>query len=273
MKQKFSVLMSIYSKEIPKNFKECMESILSQTVLPDEIVIVEDGLLTKELYDSIEEYVEKSSIFIKRVKLEKNLGLGLALARGITECNYDLIARMDTDDICVNNRFEKQIKEFEKDSELDICGSHIDEFIDTPTNIVDTRKVPLYNKEIKKYQKMRDSFNHMTVMYKKESVLRAGNYENVLLMEDTMLWTRMIMSGIKAKNIDESLVLARVGNDMYKRRGGLSYFNKYKAARKKILSTGFINYFEYFISISIQFVVTLMPERFRAFIFKVFLRK
>ena len=175
---------------------------------------------------------------------------------------------MDTDDICREDRFEKQLAEFEKDPDLDIIGSNIDEFEDTPDTIVAERNVPLTDAEIKKYQKKRDGFNHMTVMYKKKAVLDAGNYQSCPLMEDTYLWCRMMKNGVKCKNIGEPLVYARIGKDMFNRRGGWSYFKKYKTGKKMVYETGYISWFDYASVIIIQFCVALVPQKLRGWIFK-----
>ena len=263
-----SVLMSLYIKEKPEYARACFDSLLSQTVQADEWVIVEDGPLTNEMYELLEEYQKNYPGLIKRVPFDKNQGLGLALRAGVPECRNELIARMDTDDIAREDRFEKQLAEFEKNPELDICGSNIDEFEDTPDVIVAHRIVPTEDAEIKQYQKRRDAFNHMTVMYKKQAVLKAGNYEPCPLMEDTFLWARMLANGAVCRNIEEPLVCARIGNDMYERRGGWQYFKKYKTGRKQVLSTGYINYKEYFETILVQFVVALIPGRIRGLVFK-----
>lgn len=176
----FSVLMSIYYKENPDYLRQCLDSLVSQTVMPTEIVIVKDGPLTDGLESVFSEYVAKNEGLYKFVPLETNHGLGFALAEGVKNCSYELIARMDTDDISRIDRFEIQLKEFESDPDLDICGSHIEEFEDDVTNIVAKRTVPLEDAAIKKYQKKRDGFNHMTVMFKKSAVLKAGNYQSYL---------------------------------------------------------------------------------------------
>lgn len=270
---KFSVLMSLYIKEKVEYFDECMKSLLNQTVLPSEIVIVFDGPLKYEMYQKVDEYRLALPGLIKIIRNEVNRGLGLALADGIPACSYDLIARMDTDDIAREDRFEKQLKEFIKNPELDICGSNIDEFIDSSDEIVSRRTVPCTDAEIKEYQKRRDAFNHMTVMYKKHAVLAAGNYQDCPLMEDTLLWINMIMNGSICKNLNEPLVFARIGSDMYRRRGGLSYFAKYRRARKRIFQTGYISLFDYYYTLLIQLIVCLIPNGLRGFLFKALIHK
>lgn len=273
MAEKFSVLMSLYFKEKPAYLRECMESILRQTVLPDQIVIVKDGPLTEELEAVLAEYESKKPELYTFVPLETNRGLGLALAEGIQHCRYELVARMDTDDVCREDRFEKQLVEFEKDQDLDVCGCQILEFEDNVNNLVAKRTVPLTDKAIKQYQRRRDAFNHMSVMYKKSAVLRAGNYRSCLLMEDTYLWVNMFNSGAKAKNIDEFLVYARIGKGMFERRGGWSYFKKYKTGRRQVYETGFISWWDYVYTLIIQLVVAMIPNKLRGWVFKKLLHR
>lgn len=267
-----SVLMSLYIKEKPEYAKACFESLLKQTVQANEWVIVEDGSLTENMYALLDEYQNKYPGLIKRVPLEKNQGLGLALRVGILECRNELIARMDTDDIAREDRFEKQIIEFEKNPKLDICGSHIIEFEGTLNNVLSKRNVPINHSKIVKYQKTRSAFNHMTVMYKKSAVLKAGNYEHCLLMEDDMLWVKMILSGAQCANVDDYLVYVRTGTAMIERRGGWSYYKKYRNGKKRIKQTGFINEQDYLKAIIPQLVVSLIPKRIRLWVFTKILR-
>ena len=265
--EKFSVLMSLYIKEKAEYFKLCMESVLGQTALPDEIVIVKDGPVSEEVDVALEDYVSKNRNLFKIVALTENKGLGLALSEGIQHCSNELVARMDTDDIAVPERFEQQLKMFESNPELDICGGQILEFEENEDNIVAERKVPLSHGEIIEYQKKRSAFNHMTVMFKKSKVLEAGNYKHCPLMEDDMLWVDMINAGAKCANLSENLCKVRTNRDMIARRGGLKYYKKYKNARKQILNTGFIPKKEYRKTNRIQFLVCIMPAWLRKFVF------
>ena len=272
MSIQFSVLMSLYIKEKTEYVDACFQSLLKQTVKASEWVIVEDGPLSKQMYSLLERYQREYPGLIKRVPLPRNQGLGLALNSGIVECRNELVARMDTDDIAREDRFEKQIAEFEKNPKLDICGSHIIEFDGTIENELARRKVPLKHAEIVQYQKTRSAFNHMTVMYKKNAVLKAGNYEHCPLMEDDMLWVRMIMSGALCSNIDDYLVYARTGKAMIERRGGWAYYKKYKDGKKKIKACGFIGEKDYLKAIVPQLIVSMMPSKLRFWVFKWLLR-
>lgn len=273
MAEKFSVLMSLYIKEKTEYFKACMESLLTQTVMPDEIVIVKDGPVTEELDAVLREYIAANPSLYTIVSLETNRGLGLALAEGILHCRNELVARMDTDDICRRDRFELQLLAFQRNPLLDACGSYIVEFEGDVNNIVAQRTVPLTDEDIKKYQKRRDGVNHVTVMYKKSKVLEAGNYRSCMLMEDTYLWVRMILAEATFMNIDDALVYVRIGKDMYERRGGWSYFKKYKEGRKKVRQTGYIGFVDYYYTLLVQLVVALIPNKVRGWVFKKLLHK
>ena len=268
----YSVLISVYYKEKAEYLIECLESMVHQTVQPSEIVIVKDGKLTAELEDVLTKYKTKYQRLFKFVCLEKNVGLGLALAEGIKNCSYELIARMDSDDISIPNRCELQLREFAKDSLLDVCGGYIKEFCDSKEGGVSIRKVPLVDSEIKEYQKRRDAVNHVTVMFKKSKVLEAGNYQHALLMEDSLLWTNMILHGATFKNIADYLVYVRTGADMFKRRGGLKYFKKYKNGRKIILQTGYISKWDYYYTLLVQLIFSILPNSVREFVYEKLLR-
>ena len=271
-KQKISVLMSVYIKENPTFLKDAIESVQNQTLKPSELVLVEDGPLTPELYQVLDQVEAQSEIPVKRCPFEQNQGLGLALRQGVLQCQYDIIARMDTDDIAVPDRFEKQVQLMEKDK-LDLLGGHIAEFIDNPDEIVSYRRVPTQHADIVVYQRMRSAFNHMTVMFKKDMVLKAGNYEDGLYMEDDLLWLNMIAAGAKTGNLDQILCKVRVGAGMFERRGGLRYLKLYRQARRRMLERGQISYMEYAKSIAIQAIVALCPGFVRQFIFVKLLRK
>lgn len=215
---KYSVLMSIYHKEKPDFFIESIESMLRQTIKPDEIVIVKDGPLTPELDQVIDKYTNQEPRLFTIVPLEKNLGLGLALNEGLKRCRNELVARMDTDDISLENRCELQLKEFDKNSDLCIVGTWTNEFFDEPSNIITSRIVPEKHEDIMKFSRRRSPFNHPTVMYKRSSVLDYGGYQDVLRKEDIDLFIRMLHNGCFSMNIPKPLLLFRSNEDNYKRR-------------------------------------------------------
>lgn len=269
---KISVLMSIYFKENPEFLEEALESVLKQTYMPEELLIVKDGPLTKELDDIIDRYKNKYPNLFTIIALEKNQGLGIALCEGVKLCRNNIIARMDSDDICQNDRFEKQIKYLLNNKNTDIIGSYIREFEGNVENIISSRKVPVSEVEIKEYVKKRNPFNHMTVMFKKESVIKAGNYKDFKWNEDYYLWARMINNGCIGHNIPEYLVYARTGDAMFERRGGAEYAKIELELQKEYLNMGIINRKEYCKNIICRTTARLVPNNIRRIIYLKFLR-
>lgn len=268
---KFSVLMSVYYKENPKYLKDAIESVLNQTVKADEIVIIKDGKLTVELDMILEEYTNKYKGLFKIIEFKSNRGLGVALREGVLSCSNEIIARMDTDDIARKDRFEKQLKIL-KDKNLDIVGSNIAEFDGEITNVISNRTVPENSKDIKLFSKKRNPFNHMTVMYRKDAVLKAGNYEEFLWFEDYNLWVRMFMAGAKAYNIQENLVNARTGREMFARRGGFKYIKQEVNMQNFMLRKKYISYKEYIVNLFERMMVRVMPNKLRGIIYLKLLR-
>ena len=224
----FSVAMSVYYKDNAVFFDRALQSITEwQTVKPTEIVLVCDGPLNKQLDAVIDKYRKQYPIF-KILRLKNNRGLGNALKLAVENTSNEIIARMDSDDISVSDRFEQQLKFFSNHPEVDIVGGNIAEFIGDETNIVGKRIVPTKDSEIKEYMKKRCAFNHMSVMYKKSAIQAAGGYLDWFWNEDYYLWIRMQLNGAVFANTGTVLVNVRVGEEMYQRRGGKKYFQSEK---------------------------------------------
>lgn len=271
--EKYSVLMSIYIKENPVHFKESLESILNQTIKPDEVIIVRDGPLTDKLEKKLSEYERIYPNVIKVVVSKENIGLGRALNLGLQHCRNELVGRMDTDDISILDRFEKQLKVFKENPRLDIISGGIVEFIGNENNIVGRRILPTTDDEIRDYIKIRCPLNHVAVMFKKSRVIESGGYQEWHWNEDYYLWIRMYQNGAIFGNVDEDLVKVRVGSDMYKRRGGLKYFKSEFNLQKYMLSNDLIGYSQFIKNVLIRFVVQIMmPTKIRALFFQRFAR-
>lgn len=215
---KFSVLMSLYIKEKPEYLFSSLESLKNQTVQADEVVIVFDGKLTPELEQTVQKFVGILPLNI--VRLSENQGLGKALNIGLTHCQHEWVFRMDTDDICVPERFEKQLQFIEKNPDIIIFGGQIAEFGKDIHDIVSYRNVPTEHHAIVQFTQKRCPFNHMTVAYQKSVVLACGGYQD--LQEDYYLWIKLVALGKPVANLPEVLVYARVGNGMVGRRHGLA---------------------------------------------------
>ena len=266
-KQKYSVLMSLYKKENPAYLRFAIDSMLNQTVIPDEIVIVEDGPLTPELYAVLDSYP-----VLHRVRNKTNLGLGLALNVGLKECRNELVARMDTDDCSKPERCEKQLARFAEKPYLAIVGSHIDEFVDDVSNIISQRIVPTTSEDIYNFAKKRSAFNHPTVMYSKTAVLENNGYSDLKRNQDVDLFGRMQFNGYKAENIDESLLWFRSSDDLAKRRKSWENTWSYIATIRKFWKIGYSSFADYAIVSIAQTAMYLMPIKVQNFVYKIFLR-
>jgi hypothetical protein len=214
----FALLVSVYDGDRPDYVRRALRSaVADQTVRPDQVIIVRDGPVAADLAGCLDEIMASCVSPVTFVPLEQNSGLGPALDRGLAASWYDVIARMDADDIAMPHRFEVQLPLI---AEADIVGSGLLEFVEDTDQIVGQRVPPVDAAHIARYARVHDPFNHPTVVYRRDAVLAAGGYGDHPLMEDYALFARMIQSGARTVNVAEPLVFYRVGASVFKRRGG-----------------------------------------------------
>lgn len=267
----FTILLSLYYKESPLYLSESLNSIFHGNLLSDEVILLKDGQLTERLDRIVEEYRLRYPT-LKVISLPQNVGLGKALNEGLKHCSYDLVARMDTDDIAKPDRFEKQLAVFKEHPEIDVVGAWIEEFEGDVSNIKSIRKLPETHEEIKKFAKKRNPINHPVVMFRKSAVLATGGYKHFPLLEDYYLWIRMLMNGAKFYNIQESLLYFRTSSDMFKRRGGWKYAMNEIRFQQMLEKEHFISYSQFVRNVCIRFVTRIIPNSWRTFIYKKMLR-
>ena len=272
---KFSVCTSIYKNDKPGFVKVALDSmLLQQTVKPDEIVLVQDGPVPYELSRLLIDYIDNYGNVFNVIKLEKNGGLGNALKIGVENAKYSIIARMDSDDICLPDRFEKQLTYLESHPECDIIAGQLTGSIDSPDNIIGRREMPLPNDEICQYKRNGCALHHVTVIFRKDAVLKAGNYQDWFWNEDYYLWVRMMMSNCVFANIPEVVVNVRSGADQYARRGGKKYFDSEIGIKKLMLERGMISKREYLVNYVERFIIQrVMPNSIRGWVFRNLARK
>ena len=263
----FSVLLSLYIKEKPEFLRECLESLKNQILPATEIVMVFDGAITPELETTVVEYT--TVLPLKIIRLPKNVGMGNAFNEGLKHCSYEWVFRMDTDDICIPERFEKQVSFIKEHPNVILFGSHIAEFNNNINEVVSYRNVPISNKAIRNFSLFRTPFNHMTVAYKRDIAIEVGGYRAYLL-EDYNLWLRIIAKGYEVGNIDEVLVYARVGNNMVARRRGKQYikgeWDLYKLKRKLKLQNAFWGFFTFLLRVIPRMLPTKILKRIYTFL-------
>ena len=264
--------MSVYKNEKVEFFKQAMESLFNQTVMPSQIVLVRDGGVYEELQATIDDYVARYPDVMTYLPLEVNGGLGNALRYGLPHCRYELVGRMDTDDISLPDRFEKQLAFFEANPDVDVVGGNIAEFVDTPDKIIDYRIVPEAHEDIVERLKSKSPFNHPTVMYKKSALEKAGSYEPFYLFEDWYLWNKLYLSGARFANLDDVLLNFRTAG-MANRRGGMKYYKSCKRLLKFMKKNGVIGWFAYIKISAVRFCgYVLLPNKLRAWAYKKLLR-
>lgn len=270
---KYSVLMPVYIKDNPEWLELSIESMLAQTIIADEFVIIKDGKLTSELYNILNKYVEKHPNLFKIYGFEENIGLGRVLAYGVSVCKNEYIARMDADDFSIPERCEKQLKVFGKYKSISVVGSNVQEFTETIDNKISNVILPEKHEDILMFAKRRCPIRHPAIMYRKSSVINSGNYEDYFHAQDYNLVVKMLMNNCKFYNIQEYLTYMRVTSDYYKRRGGIKQLKIIMKLKKEFLDYGFYSIKDYIVSTFGNAFVCLMPNLMREFIYKNLLRR
>jgi len=269
----FSVSMSVYANDNPNHFVTAVESVYNQSLIPSEVVLVIDGPISNEINVIIHKFIKVKDNF-RVVRLKENKGHAYARRIGLDNCNHDIVALMDSDDISVSNRFEIQMKILLSDPEISVVGAQIEEFEDNVNEIIGSRIVPLLNNDILDFMKYRCPMNQVTVMFRKKDVLSVGGYLDWYSNEDYYLWVRMILAKLSFKNVEESLVKVRVNNNMYKRRGGWRYFKSEAKLQKFMYDNDLINLSRFIINTFVRLVVqVLVPNNLRRVIFVKLFRK
>ncbi len=266
--------MSVYAKDNVLWLKEALNSILNQTYPAAEIILAADGPVSQELEAALKDYASRYPC-IKLIYFEQNRGRGAVLHDTVCQASYPLIAIMDSDDIAVSVRLERQAKIFEENEDLDILGGYIEEIDGVSKQTISLRKVPLSQGEIEKFLKFRSPFNHVTVMFKKQSILKIGGYSPLMrFAQDYHLWIRAVANKLNLKNIPEVLVNVRIDPKMFGRRGGYKYFLLNKILQDELLKYRLISLPRYCFNLAVRFCAqVLLPMSVRRWIYLNILRK
>jgi glycosyltransferase involved in cell wall biosynthesis len=255
----FSLLMAIYSGDRADFFEEAFTStVVDQQVRPSEVVLVQDGPISAELVASVAHTIASSPIPVNLVVVEKNAGLAAALTTGLEHCAFDVVARMDADDISMPDRFAKQLPLIDKG--YDLVGTGMYEF--EAEGILGTR-IPPTGAAIAGYAAFHDPFNHPTVVYRRSAVLAAGAYQDLPLMEDYWLFVRMINTGARVENIPEPLLKYRVDSGAYNRRGGSALFRSELTLQRAMRSAGYTTRAQYLRNLAVRGGYRFVPVPIR----------
>ncbi|MET0999817.1 MAG: glycosyltransferase [Marmoricola sp.] len=260
--QPFSLLMSTWRSDRPDYLREAfVSSVHEQTRRPTQVVLVQDGPVPEELAAEIRHLVETSPVPVRHVQLAENQGLGPALDAGLRASDHEIVARMDADDVSAPDRFEKQLPLIEAGA--DIVGSGLWEFGETTADTVGRRTPPTDPDEIRRVIRFRDPFNHPTVVYRRSAVVAAGGYSDMALMEDYLLFTRMVAAGAVPANLAEPLVHYRVGDGAYARRGGMTLLRSELALQSRFRRLGLTSRRQYLRNVLVRGGYRLVPEGVR----------
>ena len=240
-----------------------MKSKLIQEYIPNQIIIVLDGPIKKDLKYFIHEIKKKYNI-IETISLKNNEGLGKALKEGLNYCKNNLIARFDSDDINMNNRLKIQYDFLMKNKDIDVLGSYVKEYNFRNFSLNSKiKKVPINDEDIKKNMLIRNPINHPSIIFKKDRIENAGSYDDMKFFEDYYLWLKCKKLSFKFHNINQALVSMRRKNNLVRRKGYkyILYEMKfsYYCFIKRLINfwTLFLFIFKLFIRINPDFILQL----------------
>lgn len=269
----YSVLMTVYNKELPDNLNSSLESMFLQTYPPKELVLVCDGKLTCELNIIVKSFQSEFKNIVHIIQNDEATGVGFANNIGIAACRYPIIIKMDSDDISLPERCAKQMILFSKNPNLDIIGTFVEEFDSESQETISLKKTPVNHEQILKYAKRRNPFNRQTIAFKKSKAEEVGGYCNIQMCEDYDFVVRMLQNGAVGENIPEALVRYRLKKTDYKKRKSWKNTKGFISVRKKIYKSGFCNLFDFLIPCTIQLTLFVLPSKFTNWVYRKFLRK
>tara|TARA_B100000989_G_scaffold278203_1_gene239768 strand:+ start:16143 stop:16967 length:825 start_codon:yes stop_codon:yes gene_type:complete len=219
-----SVLMCVYEKDNDSHFIEALKSLKLNKNFIDQTIIVINGYISKiKKKEIIKNYQD---LKINLIELPINLGLSRALNLGLAKVKSDWIARFDSDDICLPERFKMMKKSIEiNKAEYDVIGTYIEEFNNYDQTTV-LRKVPLTEKKIMERILFSNPMNHVSVIFKASLLEKYKDpdfYPLIDGFEDYALWIKLLSKKVKIKNLPIISVKVRAANEMLERRGGIRY--------------------------------------------------
>ena len=214
-----SVLISVYQSERPEYLNRALQSVWDdQTLKPDEIVLIEDGPLTQNLLNVLDNWKKLLGDKLQLIINEQNLGVTKSLNRGLKVCRGIYIARMDSDDISMPHRFEAQCNYLDTHPHISVVGGSLQEFNADCDNL-GIRHYPPSNIEARKYIRKASPLAHPTVMMRREMFDNGLIYdERFRTSQDIALWFDVLASGRKIANLSEVTIKFRRDGDVFKRR-------------------------------------------------------
>jgi len=269
--QGFSLLGSVYAGTKAKEFEQCLKSIENQILAPNQIVVVLDGPVDADVQKVLHSF--SSRLPLHTVPLSDNQGLGRALSAGLEQCTHNFVARFDTDDVCLENRFENQVSFLLLNPDVSVVGSLMRETYHLgKKSIICDRSGAAVGVNLRTWARRRNPLNHPTVVFRKEAISAVGGYVDCPLFEDYFLWARLILANHKIVNLNFVGVETVVDNDFFSRRGGLKYLKCEIQFLRKLYAIGFLNLFDLIAWGIIRMPTRLLPVQCRKWLYLKFLR-
>jgi len=267
----FSLLVTVYAKTQPKWFDRCLQSVYQQIdYLPNEVVIVEDGPISLSLDQVVQKWNRK--LPLKLVCLSDNLGAGGAAAAGLNSCTMEWVARLDADDIALEDRFKAQIAYLHQHPEVDVLSGYLVEFSHREEEIDVVKKVPLSHQAIASRLLYRSPINNSCAIFRRQKANQVGGYEPLTTHEDYLLWVKMLRQGAIFANLPKVLIKVRMGQDAYSRRSGLKAAKQEIVFQNRLLKGNYISWLRYVANILLRVSPRLLPIGVIKIFYRLFLR-
>ena len=216
----FSVLMPVYAGTPAEHFELSVQSLLTQQLMPLELILIEDGPLTPEHERVLSSAERELGDRFVRLSLRTPVGIADALQAGLAQTTTPWVARMDADDIARADRFAIQAVAAAAGI-ADVIGSAMTEFETSMGMSLGDRVMPTNHEDIARLMKSRNPLNHPTVFMRRDAALAVGGYRRLPGLEDYDLWARMLASGARFANLEDPLVAYRVDSSLFRRRRGV----------------------------------------------------
>lgn len=250
-------LLPVHAGAEARHLKAALDAISAQERPADEVIIVEDGPLTPDLYATIDEYSNMHPECV-RVRLPSNRGPGVARQSGLEAARSEWIALVDSDDISVSERFRIQL-----DAALrlgaDMLGGAMLEFVGTTDSVIGRRALPESPEAILRYARLRAPVNNSTVMFRRQAALDLGGYRDLVVNEDYDLTARFLAAGHVVCNMSENLVLCRTGDGMFGRRRAWATHHAEVQLQNNLYHYGLIGYTRSRLNLAIRMAYRLLP--------------
>lgn len=269
---RFSALLTVYAGESPVFLDECLASIAAQELMPDEVVVIQDGRITHELAAVLDKYLDVFDGRLHITGYSKNRGRGYASNMGINRCTGDIIIKIDSDDLYAPEMFRTVVACFAADKALDIMGSFLTEFDNETGREIALKKTPVTHEEILAYSRMRSPFNNSGLAFRRSTALAVGGYNDLERCEDYDFAVRMLAYGAKSANLPRPLVRCRVTKAHMKRRGSWGNTRYFVKVRLQNYMGGFCTLREFLLPCAMQVVLFILPSGFTGWFYQRFLR-